>query len=175
MPGPITLYYGISNNLGFQLYQGFDFGLRYSLRQTRVGSFTFTADIVQTVKRGTDARTGAGFGNATGRYFAPVWRYNYSFGWRYKNVGTTANADIIGKYNNRGFTAVGWGENVYPIINSTFSYRGFKRTTLTLGMNNVMDHRAPVNGYVTLGFDDRSSSSGGALGRSMFLRARREF
>ena len=86
---------------------------------------------------------------------------------------------MIGKYHNRGFTTVanpnGWGENVYTILSATVSYRGFKRTTLTLGMNNVFDNRAQENGFVILGFDDRSSGSGGALGRSVSFRARREF
>ena len=179
VPGPIIVVNGYSNNLGFQLYRGWDFGLRYSLRNTRLGSFTFNADIVQTVKRGTDSRTGAGFSDATGRYFSPVWRYNYSLGWRYKTVSASTNADVIGKYHNRGFTTVanpnGWGENVYTILNANLSYRGFQRTTLSLGMNNVMNQRAPVNGFVILGFDDRSSGSGGALGRSLIVRARREF
>ncbi len=174
-PGPIIVVNGYSNNLGFQLYRGWDFGLRYSLRNTRVGSFTFSADAVQTVKRGTDAKTGAGFGNVTGRYFAPVWRYNYSLGWRYKNLSANTNADMIGKFMNRGFTAVGWGENVFTVINASVSYRGFQRTTLSLGMNNVFDKRSPTNGFIVLGFDDRASTSGGALGRSVIFRARREF
>jgi outer membrane receptor protein involved in Fe transport len=175
VPGPITVVYGVSNNLGFQLYRGWDFGLRYSLRNTRTGTYTFNADIVNTIKRGIDARQGSGFGDVTGRYFAPEWRYNYSLGWRYKQFSASTTADVIGKYYNRGFAAPGWGENVYPIISASFSYRGFKRTTLTLGMNNVMNQRAPVNGYHVFGFDDRSAGSNGALGRSMYLRARREF
>lgn len=175
VPGPILFYYGTSNNLGYQLYQGWDFGMRYSLRQTRWGNFNFTADVTQTVKRGTDSQQGSGFSNATGHYFAPVWRSNLGLDWRYKNYSAAVTADIIGKYFNNGFTTAGWGENIYPIISSSISYRGFKSTTLTLGANNVMNHRAPVNGYVVLGFDDRSSSSGGALGLSMYLRARREF
>ncbi len=175
VPGPIIVVNGYSNNLGFQLYQGFDYGLRYTLRQTRLGTFVFNADIVQTVKRGTDARTGAGFGNSTGRYFAPVWRYNYSLGWRHKNYSANTNADMIGKFMNRGFTAAGWGENVFTVINASFTYRGFQRTTLSVGMNNVFNERSPTNGFVVLGFDDRASTSGGALGRSVFMRARRDF
>ncbi len=179
VPGPINVVFGVSNNLGFQLFRGMDFGLRYSLRQTRFGSFTVNADIVQTIKRGIDARQGGGFADSTGRYFSPEWRYNYGLGWRHKNFSASTNADVIGKYHNRGFTTVanpnGWGENVYTILSATVSYRGFKRTTLTLGMNNVLDNRAPENGFVILGFDDRSSGSGGALGRSVSFRARREF
>lgn len=176
-PGPISFFYGISNNLGLQLYRGVDFGLRYSLRNTRVGSFTFNADATQILKRGSDSGQGAGFGNATGYYFAPVWRYNYSVGWRYKNFSAAVTADIIGKYfNDRQSTATfaGWGENVYPIVNPSVTYRGFKRTTVTVGANNVLDNRPPPNGFLTLGFDDRAYSAG-ALGISVYLRVRREF
>lgn len=175
VPGPIDRVLSISNNLGFQLYRGWDFGLRYAIRQSRFGAFNFSADVVNTLKRGTDARTGAGFGDTTGRYFAPEWRYNYGVTWRYKNLGATANADIVGKYFNRGFATPGWGENPYSLISASVSYRGFQRTTITLGCNNLTDNRSPINGFVVLGFDDRSSGSGGALGRSFSVRVRRDF
>jgi len=173
-PGRISSIAAISNNLGLQLYRGIDYGLRYSLRNTRFGSFTFNADASQVIKKGSDAGTGAGFFNNTGLAFDVEWRYNYGVGWNYKNWSARVAADVIGKYYNDNWTAIGWGENVFGMINPSVSYRGFKKTTLTLGATNVLDARPPAIGYRALGFDDRVYGAG-ALGVSGYIRARRTF
>jgi len=56
--GPVSFVYGISENLGDQLDRGIDFGMRYSLPRTRLGSFTFTAEATQNIKRGSDSKQG---------------------------------------------------------------------------------------------------------------------
>ncbi len=176
-PGPISFLYGISNNLGLQLFRGLDYGARYSLRTTRLGSFTFNADATQILKRGSDAGQGAGFFDNTGLYFDVEWRYNYSVSWRRKDWGASISADVIGKFfNDRQATAIfpGWGENVYTVISPYLTYRGFRRTTITVGSTNVLDKRPPPNGFLVLGFDDRAYGAG-ALGRTVSLRVRREF
>lgn len=176
-PGPISFLYGISNNLGLQLFRGLDYGARYSLRTTRLGSFTFTADATQIIKRGSDAGQGAGFFDNTGLYFDVEWRYNYGISWRRNNWAASVSADVIGKFfNDRQATATfpGWGENVYTVITPSLTYRGFKRTTITIGSGNVLDKRPPPNGFLVLGFDDRAYGAG-ALGRTVSMRIRREF
>ena len=60
------------------------------------------------------------------------------------------------------------------MINPSISYRGFQRTTITVGATNVLDARPPANGFRPLGFDDRIYGAG-ALGVSGSLRIRREF
>ena len=172
--GRITNIAAISNNLGLQLYRGLDFGVRYTLRNTRVGSFTFNADATQVIKKGSDAGTGSGFFDNTGLAFDVEWRYNYGVGWTYKKWSARVTADVIGKYFNDNWTAAGWGENVFGMINPSVSYRGFKKTTITLGATNVLDSRPPANGFRVLGFDDRIYGAG-ALGVSGSLRVRREF
>lgn len=176
-PGPISFLYGISNNLGLQLFRGLDYGARYSLRTARLGSFTFTADATQILKRGSDAGQGAGFFDNTGLYFDVEWRYNYGISWRRNNWAASVSADVIGKFfNDRQATATfpGWGENVYTVITPSLTYRGFKRTTITIGSGNVLDKRPPPNGFLVLGFDDRAYGAG-ALGRTVSMRVRREF
>lgn len=174
VPGRITRIGTISGNLGFQLYRGMDYGLRYGLRNTRLGSFTFDATASNVIKKGSDAGTGAGFFNNTGLAFDVEWRYNYGLGWTYKKWGVRVAADVVGKYFNDNWTAAGWGENVFTIVSPSVTYRGFRRTTLTLGVTNVFDHRPPAMGHRALGFDDRVYGAG-ALGISGLLRVRREF
>jgi hypothetical protein len=173
-PGRITRVAAISNNLGLQLYRGIDYGLRYGLRNTRLGSFSFDATASQVIKKGSDAGTGAGFFDNTGLAFDVEWRYNYSLSWSHKNWSARVAADVIGKYFNDNWTAAGWGENVFALVNPSVSYRGFKKTSLTLGVTNVFDARPPAMGHRALGFDDRVYGAG-ALGISAFVRARREF
>lgn len=173
-PGRITRIGTISGNLGFQLYRGLDYGLRYGLRNTRLGSFTFDATASQVIKKGSDAGTGAGFFNNTGLAFDVEWRYNYSLGWSYKSWSARVAADVVGKYFNDNWTAAGWGENVFTIVSPSVTYRGFKRTSITLGVTNVFDRRPPAMGHRALGFDDRVYGAG-ALGISGLLRVRREF
>lgn len=173
-PGRITQIAAISNNLGLQLYRGLDYGVRYGLRNTRIGSFTFDATASQVLKKGSDAGTGLGFFDNTGLAFDVEWRYNCSLFWSYKNFSARATADVVGKYFNDNWNAVGWGENVFALINPSVSYRGFKKTSLTVGATNVLNNRPPPVGYRALGFDDRVYGAG-ALGVAVSVRARREF
>ena len=173
-PGRIIRVGTISSNLGLQLYRGMDFGLRYGLRNTRLGSFTFDALATQVIKKGSDAGTGAGFFDNTGLAFDVEWRYNYSVGWSRKNWSARVAADVVGKYFNDNWTAAGWGENAFTLVNPSVSYRGFKKTSITLGVTNVFNSRPPAMGHRTLGFDDRVYGAG-ALGIAASLRVRREF
>lgn len=174
VPGRITRIGTISGNLGLQLYRGMDYGLRYGLRNTRLGSFTFDATASQVIKKGSDAGTGAGFFNNTGLAFDVEWRFNYSLGWSYKSWSARVAADVIGKYFNDNWTAAGWGENAFAIVSPSVTYRGLRRTSITLGVTNVFDHRPPAMGHRALGFDDRVYGAG-ALGISGLVRVRREF
>jgi iron complex outermembrane receptor protein len=176
-PGPITEYDGISQNLGYQLSQTWDFGARYTFRTEHYGSFNVSADATQLIKRGSDSGLGAGFGNATGRYNAPIWRGNYGITWRYGKFNASVTSDVVGKFWNNGFAGVAFGENVYSIVNTSVSYRGFKKTTLTLGANNALNHRPPQNGLASSGFgyDERGVDAIGANGILLTARVRREF
>jgi iron complex outermembrane receptor protein len=173
-PGPIVRIASISNNLGLQLYRGIDYGVRYTLRSTRTGTYTFSAEAMQVLKAGRDPGTGTGFFNNTGLAFDVEWRYNYSLGWSRGNWAARVAVDVVGKFFNDNWTTPGWGENVLALVNPSVTYRGLARTSLTLGITNVLDTRPPANGFRTLGFDDRIYGAG-ALGIAGYLRARRSF
>lgn len=142
-PGPISYLDIRWENLGYQLYRGWDYGLRYTSPRTRWGVFNFSADATQVVKKGFDLKTGAGFINQTGLNITPVWRGNLITGWRGRQFDATVAVNVIGKLYNRTVSAAGWGENNYTIVTPTLTYRGFERTKLTLTCGNVFDHRPP--------------------------------
>ncbi len=173
-PGPILFYSGLSNNLGYTLYRGWDFGMKYSLRNTRFGSFTLSVDATNIVKRGSDAGQGAGFFNNTGLYLDVEWRTNVFVNWRHKNWSAAATADITGKFFNDSRTAAGWGENPYTVISPSITYRGFRKLQVTVGSANVLDKLPPPNGFVVSGFDNRAYGAG-ALGRTLYVRVRKDY
>jgi outer membrane receptor protein involved in Fe transport len=172
--GRITSIAAISNNLGLQLYRGLDYGMRYTIRNTRFGTFTANADVTEVIKAGRDAGTGAGFFNNTGLAFDVEWHYNYGVGWSYKNWSARVTADVVGKYYNDNWTALGWGENPFGLVNPSITYRGFRKTSITVGATNVVNSKPPPNGFRALGFDDRLYGSG-SLGISAYIRVRKEF
>ncbi|MBI5770110.1 MAG: TonB-dependent receptor [Verrucomicrobia bacterium] len=174
-PGPILYTIGTSRNLALQLSRGWDFSLNYALRPTSLGTFKFSAEVSQVAKLGTDTGLGAGFVNTTGRYFAPVWRSNLGVNWRRGDFAAALRADVIGKYFNDNYTTAGWGENAFTTLTPSFTYTGWKKTSLTLGANNVLDHRPAPIGRTVKGFNDRAASVLGVPGITFFLRARREF
>lgn len=173
-PGPISYIDVAWQNLGYQLYRGWDFGLRYTSPHTRWGGFNFSADATQVVKKGFDLRTGAGFVNQTGQNITPVWRGNARAGWRGQKFGATVAANVIGKLYDRMWVAGGWGENNYIIVTPTVTYRGFARTTLSLTCGNVLNNRPPANGRTIRGFDFNFYGVG-AMGRTLSLDVRRDF
>ena len=174
-PGPISYIDVAWQNLGYQLYRGWDYGLRYTSPRTRWGAFNFSADATQVVQKGFDLKTGNGFINQTGQNNTPVWRGNVRTSWQGRQFSATVAANVIGKLYNRKFLASGWGENNYITVTPTLTYRGFARTKLTLSCGNVFDHRPPANGRADFrGFDYRVYGVG-ASGRTLSLSARRDF
>ncbi|MEY2879027.1 MAG: hypothetical protein RLZZ15_1407, partial [Verrucomicrobiota bacterium] len=81
---------------------------------------------------------------------------------------------VVGKYFNDNWTAAGWGENVFALVNPSVTYRAARKTSYTLGVTNVFNSRPPAMGHRTLGFDDRVYGAG-ALGIAGSFRVRKEF
>ncbi len=175
-PGPILRIETVPSNnpKAFVKYEGMDFGVKYTLRNTRYGNFNFEVNTTRILEVGSDSGLGGGYFNNTGLFVNPKWRGNASIGWRQKDWGFTVNADYIGKYFNDGFVAPGWGENPYTTVHPQISYRGFWNSTIQLGANNVLDNKPPFNGRDTGGFDPNTYGAG-ALGRFVYVRVRKEF
>jgi outer membrane receptor protein involved in Fe transport len=175
-PGPILRVETVPSNnpLAYQLYRGFDYGVKYSLRNTRYGDFRFNADATQIFKAGSDSGLGAGFFDNTGYYFNPRWKASAGTSWNYKQYGAALTADYTHHYYNDNYTAQGWGENPYTIMGGSVRYSGWWNSTITIGASNLLNNRPPTNGRETSGFDPNAYGAG-ALGRFMYIRIRKEF
>jgi outer membrane receptor protein involved in Fe transport len=174
--GPILRIESVPSNnpAAYQLYKGVDFGVKYNLRNTRMGDFGFGLEVNRIIEVGSDSGLGGGYFNNIGLWNNPKWRGNASVGWRYKDWGANVAADYIGKYWNDAYTVAGWGENPYTIAHVSVNYRGFLGTTITVGANNVLDNLPPENGRETIGFDPNTYGAG-ALGRFVYIRVRKDF
>jgi len=68
----------------------------------------------------------------------------------------------------------GWGQNPYTLIAAQVRYSGFWHSTITIGANNLLNNRPPINGRETSGIDPNAYGAG-ALGRFLFVRVRKDF
>jgi outer membrane receptor protein involved in Fe transport len=174
--GPITRIDSVPSNNpnAYQIYRGFDIGVNYRLNNTRYGDFVFGAEATRILEIGSDSGLGGGYFDNVGLYNNPKWRGQASVGWRYKDYRANLGGDYIGKYFNDGYTAAGWDEGAYTLFSGSFSYSGFLGTTLTVGVNNLLDKKPPFNGYDTASFDPNTYGAG-AMGRFIYVRVRKEF
>lgn len=176
-PGPILYLTSVPSNnpLAYQLYRGFDYGIKYALRNTRWGEFTFTGDATQIIKTGTDSGLGGGFFNNVGRYYSPRWKATAGTAWSYKDYGASVVADWTGSWFNDGYTTAGWGENPFTLITAQVQYRGFWNTTITVGASNILNNQPPPNGRASSAGYDQNIYGPDALGRFLFARVRKDF
>jgi len=179
-PGPILFIRRIPFNVAKQWYEGMDFEVKYDLRDTRFGNFRFTANATRTLSvksnsgiANSDGSLPADFENV-GLYNNPKWNGTFGSSWSYKDFGAALRVNYIGAYFNDAYTAAGWGENAVTTVNTSFSYKGFWDTTVTLGVNNLLDKEPPFNGYETSSYDQGTYGAVG-LGRFVYIRLQREF
>ncbi|MDP2136748.1 MAG: TonB-dependent receptor [Candidatus Didemnitutus sp.] len=174
--GPIVRIDSVPSNnpAAYQLYKGYDFGINYRIRNTRLGDFTLAAEATRTYEIGNDTGLGSGYFNNIGLWNNPKWRGNASVGWRMKDWSASVVSDYIGKYYNDAYTVAGWAQNPYTLVHTAVSYRGLWNSTITIGANNVFDNLPPANGRDTGGFDPNTYGAG-ALGRFVYVRVRKDF
>ncbi len=175
-PGPILRVESVPSNNpdAYQIYRGADYGIRYALRNTRLGSFQFSGTATQIFKRGTDSGLGGGFFNNAGYYYDPRWRGTVNTSWNYKDYGASLNADYIHHWYDDNYTAQGWGENPRTVVGAQLRYGGFWNSTISIGASNVFNARPWEHGRETVGFSPNIGGNA-ALGRFLYVRVRKEF
>lgn len=175
-PGPILRVESVPQNnpAAYQMYRGFDFGIRYGLKNTRSGNYTFAMDATQIKKTGSDSGLGSGFFDNHGYYYNPTWKANAGVAWRYLDIGANVNVDWTQHYYNDNYTAQGWGENPFTLVHASVIYARFWGSTITLGASNLLNTRPPANGRESIGFDPNAYGPG-VLGRFVYVRVRKDF
>jgi iron complex outermembrane recepter protein len=173
-PGPILYLQTVPFNVASQEYEGFDVGVAYSIKNTRIGDFYFKTDWTRIMNLKIDYGFGGGMFNNVGLRNNPRWNGNGTLSWRYKDYGAEVSADYFGNYYNDGYTAAGWPEKGVCTYNFGVSYKGFKGIKMSLVLNNAFNTEPPMNGRETSSFD-QSTYGWLAAGRTLYVKLSREF
>lgn len=179
-PGPIQYLRRVPFNVAKQWYTGYDFEVKYDVKNTRFGDFLYQANA--TLTRSIKSNSGildangnlpADFQNI-GLWNNPKWMGTAAVYWNYKKYGATLFGRYFGYYYNDYYTAAGWPERAVITCNASASYRGIYDIKFTVGVNNVFDKQPPANGYETSGFDQNTYGNL-SMGRFVYLRLQKDF
>ncbi len=139
-------------------YQGFDFGFAYAL-DTEWGEFDFLTNSTYVRWNEIDGS------DTVGGYLSPEWRHTLAVNYNYGDWG----ANLLGVYidgRDRAFSfgsVFGEGDTLYyayrvdeqVVLNGSVSYDGFWDSTITVGVNNLLDQEPPADA-----FDPSGSTAG---------------
>ena len=170
-PGPIIAVLVTPANVSEQRWEGWDFGVDYTINTTNLGRFNAGLDVTYTHLIGLASSVGGFFEN-TGLYNNPRLTGALSLGWSRNDWAVNVFTSYVGPYFNDGYTAAGWKEGAHATINPSVSYRGLWDTKITVGANNVLDRDPPFNGYDLEGYDTGTYSG---LGRFVYVRLEKDF
>ncbi len=175
-PGPISFIRATPVNLAYWRYKGYDFGVTYRKRDTQFG--TFTTRLAATRLKEIVFNNGLGnpdFNNS-GFYGNPKWAGTGDVAWSYKDFGASVRVNVQGRWTNDGYSStINWPMKTTYVVNPQFTYRGFQKIRMTIGVNNAFNEEPNPVGRETTGFDAGLTSNDLQLGRFFYMRLSREF
>jgi outer membrane receptor protein involved in Fe transport len=163
-------------NISSAEYTGFDFEIRYHWDTNSLGSFVVGANATW-----VDSYTVDG-DELVGSYLTPEWNGTANFGWSYKDW----NVNAFAVYRGERTRSLSFGNIFTPddelflvydvaeqiTLNLSATYRGFEKTTVTVGVNNALNDAPPLDGFDALG---TTPGVNDALPAYWYVRLTREF
>lgn len=163
-------------NISSAEYKGIDFDVRYTWDTNSLGTFSVGAQATW-----VDSYTIDG-DELVGSYLTPEWNGNANIFWSYKDWSVNAFAVYRGERTRslsfgNIFTADDELFLVYDVaeqitLNLSATYRGFEKTTVTVGVNNALNDSPPLDGFDALG---TTPGVNDALPAYWYVRLTREF
>jgi outer membrane receptor protein involved in Fe transport len=151
--GVISYINDVYSNIDKQTYRGIDFDLRYSLRNTPVGRFTFTLGGTYLQKLIYD--DGVEKEEWEGTYNSPHWRGTFITTWENGPWSASVLVDYIGefeRFDEDGTVKAQW------LVNPQVSYRGFRDIKFTIGARNALDRDPPFDPHSSTGYNNDISN-----------------
>lgn len=141
VPGRIEYIRNGVVNVSKRSVQGWDFDVRYAYKTTNLGRFWVNANATLVDSIWNQSRpTATGF-EYTGTLSWPNFRALTRVGWDYKDFGLAVLNNYISSHGH--LSNEGWEVDPYYTFGLQIRYnlsgRWFERTTLTLGVENVLD------------------------------------
>lgn len=142
-------------NISSTRYKALDFGLRYRYQSDALGAFQFQTDVTKIVSYVLDED------QIAGDHLTPKWNATANLSWTRGDWGISVT-EIVKGYSRRNLS---FG-NIYTdedelfltydmrnqwLTNVALSYRGFTRTTVTVGATNVFNQTPPVDPFEPAG------------------------
>ncbi len=174
VPGRIRFITDSAVNLAQQMVRYYDYGIRYRLRTSGFGSYSFSSNWTYmgfySARRFQNDPVVSSVGRSLPRY-----RGQSSLFWQHRSWAASLSSTYIHRY--RDLTRDGWEVKRYHTFGSSLSYGWDKRSKLgdlrlTLGLDNMFDRQPPLDNS-NVGYNQGLVGRPG--GRFAYLSARRSF
>lgn len=128
-------------NLSEGSYEGYDFNVRWVLPSNSWGQFR--AEVSATYVDNQDITDAQGnLVDLDGEYSFPQMRGSATLGWRKGDWAASLYANYIGPYNDNFAIARVKGQWIFS---PQVAFSGFARTTITLGVRNILNEDPPID------------------------------
>jgi outer membrane receptor protein involved in Fe transport len=182
--GEVFVFRQPTFNLGSLATSGLDLGLKYALRNTRLGSFQFSIDLTKINKYENVAGPGAApvdymgtIGNQFGNF--AEYRGLAAIGWAYRDFDALISARYISNAavpdGDGGAVVTPINAGAYTYVDLTLGYELPTKTRIQIGVQNLGDKQPPLlyqNNTVNANTD---VSTYDTLGRRYFLSINQKF
>jgi outer membrane receptor protein involved in Fe transport len=183
--GNIQVFKEPITNIGKLKTDGFDFGVKYALRQTAIGSFNFSIDVTRINSYENTPAPGAApveiagtFDRQFGNY--AKWRGLAGVGWQYAGFDGLVTARYVGKLQVNdpdGAPGIQPPLDVSQItyIDLTLGYNFPTNTRVQLGATNLTDRQPPILYQNNVLNANTDVSTYDTLGRRWFVGVTQKF
>jgi iron complex outermembrane recepter protein len=183
---PLAYIVQTQQNLGSIKAQGLDFSVQARSGGTEYGTFNLSMQGTYMLKWEQQLENGGPYYNAVGAYSVDVdlavsrWKHVIMANWTYGAWGANLFNRFASGYKDQNLTEFGppYDDNTvgnYSVWDLTGTWQGMKGLTVTAGVQNLFNERAPFSNQGSqfqVGYDPRYASP---LGRQYFLRLAYEF
>lgn len=135
-------------NSSKQIYEGYDFGVSYTLKTQKLGQFRFGAEATYVANFERENVNSLGVSTITdldGTDGSALWRGNVTVAWRKADWAASVFVNYLGEMP----TSIIVSNTTSPkqeqqfIVNPQVSYSGLWKTKITVGVRNVLDEDPP--------------------------------
>ena len=131
-------------NLSTAEFEAYDFNARWVLPKNHYGQFRVDLSATYTENVSGTGSTGAPF-DGDGDYNFPLWRGNATLAWNRGPWAASVYVTYIGDYTTLGSGLATPDVKKQIVVNPQIAYKGFGKSTITVGARNVLDTTPPVD------------------------------
>ncbi len=182
--GSLAYLKNVTMNLGGQKASGIDVSLSYAFPKTALGNFKAQLDGTYLTQFDNQLEADGPYIPNVGRFGAasngttssmPIitfrWKHTLTLSWNRGDWASQLTQNFNTGYHDQNLVAAQYFRDIesYAVWNWTVSYRGFKNTTISAGITNLLDAKPPVTNHNAYTFGYLSSAAS-PIGRAFNAR-----